>query len=227
MKSIVLSVPQPKFVCSQTSYSPFKSNITYFLKRYGLVTFFIIALFSGMIMGAVCAGTADESLLDKLDILFSNNISVRGEQTLAKTFINSFGTSFMFLALFFCLSLSPLGVAAIPLIMFFRGFGYGISSGFLCITYGFKGLIYYIFVMLLGAFISSLSLVYAAQYCFDFSKSMIISIFGRDTASATGNLKSKLGALLLNCSYMIILIIFAALLDTVLYYLIGGLFSFN
>lgn len=226
MKSLVVSVPQPKFVYAQTSpYSSFRSNITYFIKRYGLITFFIIMLFAGMITGAVRAGSADESLLDGLDILFSSNIAVRGEQTLAKTFINSFGTSFMFLALFFCLSLSPLGVIAIPLIMFFRGFGYGISSGFLCITYGLKGLVYYIFVMLLGAFISSLALIYASQYCFDFSKSMIVLIFSREGLTSS-SLKGKLGTLFLNCSYMIILIIFASLLDTGLYYLIGGLFSF-
>lgn len=225
MKCLVVSVPQSGIVYRQRNSSNFKSNLIYFFKRYGLVAFFIAVLFAGMIIGAVQAGSADESLLDKLNTLFSGNISVREEQTLARTFINSFGTSFMFLALCFCLSLSPFGIVAVPMIMFFRGFGYGISSGFLCITYGFKGLIYYIFVMLIGAFISSLALVYASQYCFDFSKTLLFSIFGRQYGIGDG-LRARLAALVLNCGYMIILIIFASLIDTGLYYLVGGLFSF-
>lgn len=225
MKSLVVTVPQSVIICNRKPYSVFKTNIKYYVKRYGLVTFFIAVLFSGMIFGAVQAGTADDTLLDKLNILFSGNISVRGDQTLARTFINSFGTSFMFLALFFCLSLSPLGILAIPLIIFFRGFGYGMSSGFLCITYGFKGLVYYISVMLLGAFISSLALVYASQYCFDFSRSLILSVFCKQ-GDASVNMREKLVSLLMNCCYMMILIIFASLIDTGLYYLIGGLFTF-
>lgn len=225
MKCLVVSVPQSGIVCHQRNYPKFKSNFTYFFKRYGLISFFIAVLFAGMIFGAVKAGVADSSLLDKLNSLFSGNLSVREEQTLARTFINSFGTSFMFLAVCFCLSLSPFGIIAVPMVLFFRGFGYGISSGFLCITYGFKGLVYYIFVMLVGAFISSLALVYASQYCFDFSKTLLFSIFGRQYSEADG-LRARLASLVLNCSYMIILIIFASLIDTGLYYVVGGLFSF-
>lgn len=225
MKSIVVAVPQSKFSCTPRVYSPLKSKINYFFVRYGSVIFFISVLFAGMIFGAVKAGSANEDLLSKLDIIFSGSITLDGGETPAKTFIDSFGTSFMFLALLFCLSLSPLGIAGIPLAMFFRGFGYGISSGYLCITYGFKGLIYYIFVLLVGAFISSLALVYASQYCLNFSVSILYSIVGRHIPDGM-TLRAKLGVLLLNCAYTIILIICASLVDTGLYYLIGGLFSF-
>ncbi len=225
MRGIVVSVPQSKILCRTSKYSILKSNLIYFFKRYGMVTFFIAVLFVGMILGAVKAGSANEELLDKIDVLFSGSISIRGDQTPAGTFINSFGTSFLFLALIYCFSMSPLGIIAIPLVMLFRGFGYGISSGFLCLTYGIKGLFYYILVMLIGAFISSLSLVYASQYCMDFSVSMLLSILGRPTFDGRG-LKSKMSTLTLNCAYMIILIVFASLVDTGLYYLIGGLFSF-
>lgn len=226
MKSLVVAIPQTSPYCSTvTHHSSLKSNVMYFFKRYGLISFFIAALFAGMIYGAVRASSADEDLIDKLDVIFSTNVAARVEQSLAETFTSSFGTSFLFLVLLFCLSLSPFGVAAVPLLMFFRGFGYGISSGFLCVTYGFKGLVYYICVMLLGAFFSSLALVYAAQFCFDFAKSLIITIFGK-YPQENGFLKNKLISLAFNCGYMVILIIFASLVDTVLYFLIGGLFSF-
>lgn len=225
MKSMVVSVPRSDYIYERKHRYSFRQSVTYFFRRYGLITFFIIVLFSGMIFGAVRAGRADKEFMDKLDILFSTNIAVKQEQTLAQTFINSFCTSFLFLVLLFCFSLSPLGLVLIPPVMFFRGFGYGISSGFLCITYGIKGFIYYILVMLLGAFVSSLALVYASQYCFDFSKEMLLSIFCGKPSEAH-NLRRKIGELSLSCGYMIIIIIFASLLDTVLYYLIGGLFVF-
>lgn len=225
MKSIVVAVPQSKFFCTPRVYSPMKSKITYFIRRYGSVAFFIAVLFAGMIFGAVKAGSASDELMSRLDVLFSGSITLENGETPARTFINSFGTSFMFLALLFCLSLSPLGIVGIPLVMFFRGFGYGISSGYLCITYGFKGLIYYIFVLLVGAFVSSLALVYSSQYCIDFSMSVFCSIIGRHIPGGM-TLRAKLGILLLNCAYTIILTICASLLDTGLYYLIGGLFSF-
>ncbi len=225
MKSIVVSVPQSGFVYRERAYSPVRSNVSYFFKRYGLIAFFITVLFVGMIFGAIQAGTADSELIDKLNLILTDNVFVKGQDTAAGKFINSFGTSFMFLMVMFVLSLSPFGVAAVPAVIFFRGFGYGVSSGFLCITYGFKGLIYYIFVMLIGAFISSLALIYVSQYCFDFSRNLCCAIFCRASKYSV-SMRERLSSLLMSIGYMLLLIIFASLVDTGLYYLIGGLFSF-
>lgn len=223
MRSLVVTIPSSP-ICGSANrrYSPFKSGVGYFFRRYGLVAFFIAVLFSGMIFGAVKAGTADEAFIEKLEIVFSSNISVREEQTITGAFVNSFGTSFLFLLMCFCFSMSPFGILLVPAVMFFRGFGFGISSGFLCISYGFKGLVYYILVMLVGAFLSSMALVYVSQYCFDFSKEILLSITGREGIL----LKRKLVELVFNCGYMVILIIFASLVDAGLYFLVGGLFSF-
>lgn len=225
MKSIIVAVPQPKFVYDAKPYSPLRSNLKAYFKRYGMITFFIVVLFAGMIFGEVKAGTASDDILSKINSLFSGSLISDSTASPAATFINSFSASFAFVLTLYCLSLSPLGIVLIPGVMFFRGFEYGVSSGFLCITYGLKGLAYYILVMLLGAFISSLALVYVAQYCIDFSLSVLFSIFGKPTTDGQP-LKVKIGELTLNCAYMIILIVFASLLDTGLYYLIGGLFSF-
>ncbi len=220
MKSLVIALPQPQ----DRRKPPFRVSVSYYIKRYGLITLLIAVLFAGMAVGAMCAGSADDELLDKLNTVFLTNVENRGEQSAAQTFINSFGMSFLFMAALFCLSLSPLGLAAVPALMLFRGFGYGISAGYLCVTYGLKGLVYYVFVMLPGAFVSSLALVYAAQYCFDFSREIAVSIFSRSTENR--NLRGRLAVLALNCSYMILMTVFASLLDAGLYYLIGGLFSF-
>lgn len=225
MKSFIVAVPQPKIPRRYKRYSPFKENLKCYFQRYGMLTLFIAILFSGMIFGAVKAGMASPEALSKIDSVFSRFMNLRNDRTPAQTFMNSFMVSFVFMAALYFSSLSPLGIFFIPALMFFRGFEYGISSGFLCVNYGLKGLAYYITVILLGAFISSLALVYLSQYCIDFSVSMMFSMFGKGTSNGVG-LKVKLGEMTLNCAYMIMLIIFASLLDTGLYYLIGGLFSF-
>lgn len=225
MKSIIIAVPQPNFAYDAKPYSPFRSNLKNYFRRYGMITFFIVVLFAGMIFGAVKAGTASDDILSRIDGFFSESFISDNTAVPASTFVNSFSISFTFVAVLYCLALSPLGVVLIPGVMFFRGFEYGMSSGFLCVTYGLKGLVYYISVMLLGAFISSLALVYVSQYCIDFSLSVMFAIFGKQTTDGQP-LKAKFGELTLNCAYMIVLIVFASLLDTGLYYLIGGLFSF-
>lgn len=225
MKSIIVAVPQPKISHGYKRYSPFKSNLKCYFQRYGMLTLFIVILFSGMIFGAVKAGMASSEVLNRIDSMFSGFLNLRSSQTPARTFLNSFTVSFVFMAVLYFSSLSPLGIFFIPAVMFFRGFEYGISSGFLCVSYGLKGLSYYITVILLGAFISSMALMYSSQYCIDFSVSMLFSMFGKGTSDGVV-LKSKLGEMTLNCAYMMIIIIFASLLDTGLYYLVGGLFSF-
>lgn len=225
MKSIVVAVPQSKNTHKYKRYSPFRSNLKCYFQRYGMLTLFIVILFSGMIFGAIKAGMASTEILNKIDTMFSRFLNLRSNQTPAVTFMNSFTISFVFMAVLYFSSLSPLGIFFIPTVMFFRGFEYGLSSGFLCVTYGIKGLAYYITVILSGAFISSLALIYSSQYCIDFSVSLLFSVFEKGTSDGMG-LKSKLGEMTLNCAYMIILIIFSSLLDTGLYYLIGGLFSF-
>ncbi len=225
MKSIVLAVPQPKFSHAPKRYSPFKSNVKLFFKRYGIIAFFITLLFAGMIFGSIKAGTASSGSLEKFASFFSDTLNFGKNQTPMKTFVNSFTVSFVFAAVLFVLSMSPLGVIFIPVIMTIRGFEYGITSGYLCITYGLKGLAYYITVILLGAFISSLALVYVSQYCIDFSLSLMFSILGKRTTDGV-TLKDKLSEMTLNYAYMIILIVFASLVDTGLYYLAGGLFLF-
>ncbi len=225
MKSMIVTVPQPKKHDRYSRYSPVRANLRCYFQRYGMLTLLIVILFSGMIFGAVKAGMASDEALNRIDELFSGFLNLKSNQTPAKTFMNSFTVSFVFMIVMYCSSLSPLGIFFIPAILFFRGFEYGISSGFLCVSYGLKGLAYYITVILLGAFVSSLALMYSAQYCIDFSVSMLFSMFGKGTSDGVG-LKPKLGEMTLNCAYMILIIIFSSLLDTGLYYLLGRLYSF-
>ena len=152
-----------------------------------------------------------------------NTVTYKSDIQPLEVFADSFVLSMVFTLLLICSAVSVLGVTAVPLIMFVRGILYGAVSGYLCIVFGLKGLAYYIAVLLPGGFISALALVYCSQYCMDFSVSVIMSVFGKDSSVM---LKQRLKELIMNCAYMNIILIFASLTDTILYYLVGGLFSF-
>lgn len=228
MKSIVLAVRQPEFYedsARPKRYSRIGASAAYFVKRYGMVSFFIMLLLTGMVIGASQAGATHGESADRLiGMLIGGTISAN-DSTALGVFADSFAVSFLFAAALVCMSLSPFGVVTVPSIMLMRGVCFGAISGYMCITYGLKGLAYYICVMLTGAFVSSLALVYIAQYCMDFSFSVFRAICGKvDSDSRT--LKNKLCNMILNAAYMLILIGFASLADTVLNFLLGGLFSF-
>ncbi len=223
MKSIVVSMNRSEKIYNAKPYSPLKADIKAFLKRYGILSFFITLLFLGMILGVVRAGQTSGEIMNGIYVFFSGGMIPSETASPVVSFADSFSVSFLFLAVLFCLSLSAPGVVLIPGVIFFRGYEYGIISGYLCVTYGLKGLVYYIAVILSGAFISSMALIYASQYCIDFSLSVLYTFFGKSTTDGQP-LRSKFGELTLNCCYMLIVISFASLTDVLLQRLLGIFF---
>lgn len=228
MKSIVLAV-RPAEQCVHLKRNRLRRTVLlmrYFLKKYGMAAFFITILLSGMVVGASCAGIKHGEYLSKAVKAVTEHIIVQQNTTAIGVFADSFTVSFVFAAAMILMSMSPFGMVTIPIVMLARGVCCGIVSGYLCVTYGLKGLVYYICVMLIGTFISSLALVYVSQYCMDFSFSVFRGIFYKNNIYGNETLRNKLGIMILNTSYMLILIGFASLADTVLFFLLGGLFSF-
>ena len=179
MKSMIVAVPQPNSEDKYKHYSPVLSSLKCFLQRYGMITMLIAILFFGLIMGAIRIGMTSSDALSRINAILSNFLNPNVSQTPAETFMKSFTFSFVFILLLYAFSISPTGLLFIPAVLFFRGLGYGLISGVLCVSYGLKGLAYYITVILPGAFLSSMALLYLAQYCMDFSASVLFLIFGR------------------------------------------------
>lgn len=224
MKSIVLAV-EPHEKSEVSRFRKITILLSYYLKRYGLISFFIFLLLSGMVMGASYSGANHNELTDKVIKFIMEHILVRDDSSVIGVFADSFTLSFVFAAAMVIMSLSPFGIITIPVIILARGFYCGLISGYLCVTYGLKGLGYYICVVLIGTFLSSLALVYISQCCLDFSASIFKEIFHRSQYKYV-SLRDKLGVVMVNTSFMIVLIGFASLTDTVLFFFIGGLFKF-
>ena len=217
MKDTIILIPTTETAQSRR-YSPFWANVSLFFRRYGMAVFFIAVLFSGMIFGAFRISAGNAFFHDKLFGYLYNTVTYKSDLQPLKVFADSFVLSLVFALLLIGSAVSFLGAVGVPLIIFVRGILYGAVSGYLCAAFGLKGLAYYIAVLLPGGFISALALVYCSQYCMDFSVSVILSVFCKNS---TIILKERLKELIMNCAYMNIVLIFASLTDTLLYYLIG------
>ena len=147
------------------------------LRRSGLFLIFCMILFSGIVFGAVSGGEADKEMMNRLDIILLTNFDQRCSQGMISAFVSSFASSMIFLTAVFLLGLSLWGEIA-GIVPFFKGYGYGLSVGYLYGAYGLKGIAYNILVILPGIFISSLAITAASLIAVKNSVSMV-SLFRR------------------------------------------------
>ena len=141
-------------------------SVRSFIIRNGLFVMFIMLLFGGVLWGALNSRSADEALLKRLDFILQTNYSLRCTQGLISAFVSSFASSVMLTALCLLSGLSIWGFIPALMIPFFKGYGYGLSVGFLYGAYGFKGVLYNLLVILPGAFISSAVIAAASLNAF-------------------------------------------------------------
>ncbi len=218
MKSLVISLPQS---VEQSETISLKYRLKMFFRQYGLVIFFLVLIISGMILGTINTVSSAPEKLNNTDKLFLSVPISFVKKTPFSVFADSFSASFVCVAALCFFSLSPAGIPAIPVLVFFKGYEYGVFAGYLCISQGFSGLAYFLSTAFAGIFLSSLAIIYFAQYCIGFSFSILLAVIGGDSAVP---LKKKLVQLFLNGAYSLIIIVFSSLTDTLLYFIIGKLF---
>ncbi len=156
MRGFVLRFPA---IRRRKKYGEKSSNVRGFFSRYGVVLLYIFSFGIGMVFGVVKAGNASGELLKSMDFLFTTNLSARLTHPMYMTFASSFASNFLFLFLTFLSGLTAWGFILIFGIPMFKGFGTGLSAGFLVINFGFRGVGFYILVMLLGLFVFSFALI--------------------------------------------------------------------
>lgn len=223
MKSVVFSFKKSDFFRNRR-FSLGKLDYRYFFKRYGLHTIVVVLLLAGLLFGAVYAKNADSQLLDSLDFLFTTNLDNRLEQNALGTFCACFASDFIFLSVIFILGLAPWGIPALPLVIFFKGFGTGITAGYLIYTYALKGAGFYLLILLPGTFLFCLALISISVCSYKFSKQMFSFVASRKSqeisvhSEAVRYCSSSMSALIMT--------FLAAILDAVLWTLFSGAFNF-
>lgn len=195
-------------------------NFKSLFRRWGGVITFAFLLVFGLAAGCVSSGNLSSDTLKNLDFLFMTNMPQRLSGGAIGAFCAGFASDFLFLFSAFLMGLSLWGVAALPFISFLRGFGIGVSAGYLLITYGFKGLLFYIFVLLPGIVISATVLIYELNASLMFYISMCRKLFKKTSTDFREPIRLYMRRSL---RYLIVTFI-AALTDTVLWVGLAGLF---
>lgn len=224
MKAIFFSLNKlkPNFNGNYRHYNNF--SIKVFLKKYGTVAFFAVSFLIGMMFGAIYAKGASQSLYKGLDFLFTTNLSARLTQDFFETFSACFASDFVFMAAVFLLGITPWGIPFIPLVCAFKGFGTGLSGGFLVESHSLSGFFFYLAVLLPGVFLFSLVLLTQGNLAFYNSKKIFITLFTNNQNQVIPRV-----AMLnyLQRSLTLLIISFgSAILDTLLWSLLSPLFGF-
>lgn len=203
-----------------------KSKIKFFFEalreNYGLVLLSVF-LICGMVLGAIFARNAGISALSKLDFLFYSNFKSRAAQPFITIFSASFASSFLFILFCFLCGLSMWGMFIIPGVVFFRGFGLGLTSGYIYAAYGGNGILFNLAVILPGAFICCLAILLAAREGTRFSRK--IASCGASAQNGTIS-RGNMRLYLLRFGAILGIAFLAALMDVFLSACFAGMFSF-
>ncbi|MEF2920374.1 MAG: hypothetical protein U0O22_07940 [Acutalibacteraceae bacterium] len=199
-----------------------KREFIYFFRRYGISTLLGCSLLVGLVLGAISAGNADKQLIENLDFIFTSNFNSRCTQTPVYTFISALTANFIFFISIFLLGLSAWGSIGIPAIISFKGFGMGITGGYLYKCCGLMGVGFFLLVMLVGCVVSTLALLNQGKNCISFSAVIFSKIKGN--SCGTGNSFYKY---ITDNSFMLIALAIGAMCDAILNSLFANIFTFS
>ena len=213
MKNIIMSNPALQYL------SAGKSG----LRKNGIFLIFCLILFGGILYGSLSGASADRELLSRLDLIFQTNFTIRSAQGLFSSFAASFASSSLFIASIFLLGLSLWGGFLAVLMPLFKGFGYGLSVGYLYGAYHFKGVLYNLLVILPGAFLSSLVISAASYFAF---RSTLHTVIGLFRSASPFDFRSHLKTYCRLMLAMLALCALSALLDMLCSLCFSHFFSF-
>lgn len=198
-------------------------DVKYIARRYGAVIFFSLMLLCGLVFGCVLSGKMSDTTLKRLDILFTTNLPQRLSDGALGAFCASFGSDFLFLFAAFLLGLSLWGAAVIPLVAVFKGFGVGISAGYLISSYGLKGAVFYFTLLLPGIILFCVALVNQLASSYNIYVKMLTVLLKRNRYGFRDAFRLYLAQSL----YCLLLAFGAAVIDVLLWCVFAGLFNFN
>lgn len=223
MKSVVFSLGKKKYNNRKNYLFPQpKIDFKYIFKRYGSVIFFTAVLIMGLTLGSIVSKSLDKATISRLDFLFTTNLPTRLKDGAIGAFLASFSSDFIFLILAFFMGLSLWGIVFLPILTLFKGFGIGISAGYLFSAYGIKGVLFYITILLPGIILFSLILVYQSSISLNISKRLCKSLFSGEDFPFSAPFKMYLQRSLV---YLLGALL-AAVLDMSLWFTFAGLFKF-
>ncbi|MEE0770223.1 MAG: stage II sporulation protein M, partial [Acutalibacteraceae bacterium] len=190
--------------------SGYRGGILQIFRQQFLLVFLGLFLIAGLILGVIFIRNADYSLLKTLDFVFFSNVKARSALPVLSIFVASLASSFLFLLFCFLCGLSIWGAYCVPLAPLFRGFGMGITAGYLYAAYGFQGFLFHLAVILPGAFICLIAILIASRESMLFSKKIHL---GRKTEEQEAQPKNNVRHFFIRFSILTGILIIGALVD--------------
>ena len=203
--------------------SGYRGGILQIFRQQFLLVFLGLFLIAGLILGVIFIRNADYSLLKTLDFVFFSNVKARSAVPVLSIFLASLASSFLFLLFCFLCGLSIWGAYCVPLAPLFRGFGMGITAGYLYAAYGFQGFLFHLAVILPGAFICLIAILIASRESMLFSKKIHL---GRKTEEQEAQPKNNVRHFFIRFSILTGILIIGALVDVLTTVCFSGLFVF-
>ena len=201
----------------------YRGGILQIFRQQFLLVFLGLFLIAGLILGVIFIRNADYSLLKTLDFVFFSNVKARSALPVLSIFVASLASSFLFLLFCFLCGLSIWGAYCVPLAPLFRGFGMGITAGYLYAAYGFQGFLFHLAVILPGAFICLIAILIASRESMLFSKKIHL---GRKTEEQEAQPKNNVRHFFIRFSILTGILIIGALVDVLTTVCFSGLFVF-
>ncbi len=196
-------------------------EIKAFFRRRGAAVFFTAAVLLGLFIGSVSVNGLSSKTLNTLDLLFTTNLPERLKGGFTGAFAASFASDFVFLFVSALCALSLWGMALMPFVAAFKGFGVGVSAAYLMSSYGIKGALLYFLIILPGVFVFSIALIYELSACFSINKKILINLVKGKAYPLKGALASFFRK---SVKYFAAALV-ASALDAVLWMLFAGFFK--
>lgn len=133
------------------------------------ILMFSILLLSGLLIGVLVAKNGNESILTQVNRMFDSFYSVRENQSIGASVINSLKVSCAFWLINVLFGLCIIGIPFVTAIPVIRGLGIGLVTGYIYSIYGIKGVGYCFLIIFPGALISFIALIYAVSDSFKMS----------------------------------------------------------
>lgn len=199
-----------------------RQDFIYFLHRYGISTILGFGFLFGLIFGAFCAGGADKSLIENLKLIFVSDLTSRCSQNIVSGFAAAMTSNFIFFTANLLLGFSVWGSIGVPFVIGFKGFGIGITGGYLYKCYGLAGIGFFLLIMLLGNTVSSLALMQQGKSSVAFSCELFARV--RGLSSNSGETVYKYAV---KNSFILIALAISSMIDAILNTLFADVFVFS
>lgn len=187
------------------------------------ILMFSILLLSGLLIGVLVAKNGNESILDQVSRMFDSFYSVRENQSIGASVINSLKVSCAFWLINVLFGLCIIGIPFVTVIPVIRGLGIGLVTGYIYSIYGIKGIGYCFLITFPGALISFIALIYAVSDSFKMSLYTLSSCVNSG-APKGGAEKIKIFAV--RQIFYLMLFAVSAFIDGIVNKLFAGVFNF-